>query len=202
MSNNMSNKWLITGARVLDPANDLDAVRDVLIQRTARSRVSESRIAPDGLPVVDASGLVLTPGFVDLHCHLREPGFEYKETIATGTRAAVHGGFTTVCSMANTDPVVDTPATVALHFAPGQGSRSRAGIPPCRRHARLWRHAPRGNGGFGRGGRRCVLRRRHADSRCPHDAPRPRIQSPREQACREPLRRPLACPRRRHARRT
>ena len=109
----MSNKWLITGARVLDPANDLDAVRDVLIKDGKIARVGES-IAPDGLPVVDAGGLVLTPGFVDLHCHLREPGFEYKETIATGTRAAVRGGFTTVCSMANTDPVVDTPATVTL----------------------------------------------------------------------------------------
>lgn len=109
----MSNKWLITGARVLDPANELDAVRDVLIEDGKIARIGES-IAPDGLPVVDASGLVLTPGFVDLHCHLREPGFEYKETIATGTRAAVRGGFTTVCSMANTDPVVDTPATIAF----------------------------------------------------------------------------------------
>lgn len=108
----MSNKWLITGARVLDPANDLDAVRDVLIEDGKIARIGES-IAPAGVPVINASGLVLTPGFVDLHCHLREPGFEYKETIATGTRAAVRGGFTTVCSMANTDPVVDTPATVS-----------------------------------------------------------------------------------------
>lgn len=109
----MNENWLIQGARVLDPANDLDAVCDVLIEDGKIARVAES-IAADGLPVVDASGLVLTPGFVDLHCHLREPGFEYKETIATGTRAAVQGGFTTVCSMANTDPVVDTPATVSF----------------------------------------------------------------------------------------
>lgn len=109
----MNENWLIQGARVLDPANDLDAVRDVLVADGKIARVGAS-IDSDGLPVVDASGLLLTPGFVDLHCHLREPGFEYKETIATGTRAAVQGGFTTVCSMANTDPVVDTPATVAF----------------------------------------------------------------------------------------
>lgn len=109
----MNKNWLLQGARVLDPANDLDTVRDVHIVDGKIARIGES-IAPEGLPVVDASGLVLTPGFVDLHCHLREPGFEYKETIATGTRAAVRGGFTTVCSMANTDPVVDSPATVAF----------------------------------------------------------------------------------------
>ncbi len=109
----MSESWLIQGARVLDPANGLDAVRDVHIVDGKIARVAES-IAPEGLLVVNANGLVLTPGFVDLHCHLREPGFEYKETVATGTRAAVQGGFTTVCSMANTDPVVDTPATVAF----------------------------------------------------------------------------------------
>lgn len=109
----MSENWLIQGARVIDPTNDLDAVRDVQIEEGKIALVSES-IAPKGLPVVDASGLVLTPGFVDLHCHLREPGLEYKETIATGTRAAVRGGFSTVCSMANTVPVVDSLATVAF----------------------------------------------------------------------------------------
>ncbi|MYB76906.1 MAG: dihydroorotase, partial [Chloroflexi bacterium] len=109
----MNKNWLIQGARVLDPANGLDAMQDVLIEDGKIARVTES-IAANGLPVVDASGLVLAPGFVDLHCHLREPGFEYKETIATGTRAAVQGGFTTVCSMANTDPVVDSPAAVAF----------------------------------------------------------------------------------------
>ena len=109
----MSNSWLIQGARVLDPASDFDGIRDVLIEN-GKIACIEDVIAANGIPVIDASGLVLTPGFVDLHCHLREPGFEYKETIATGTRAAVRGGFTTVCSMANTDPVVDTPATVAF----------------------------------------------------------------------------------------
>jgi dihydroorotase len=61
---------------------------------------------------LDARGLVVCPGFIDLHCHLREPGFEDKETIATGTKAAAIGGFTTVCCMANTEPPLDTPAAV------------------------------------------------------------------------------------------
>ena len=108
----MNNNWLIHGARVIDPANNLDAEADVLIRDGTIARVGRSLDAD--APTIDAGGLVVTPGFVDLHCHLREPGFEYKETIATGARAAVRGGFTTVCSMANTDPVVDTPATVAL----------------------------------------------------------------------------------------
>ncbi len=107
----MKNNWLIKGARVLDPANDFDAVRDLLIESGTIADIGEE-FSHDSAPIIDARGLVLAPGFVDLHCHLREPGFEYKETIATGTRAAVSGGFTTVCSMANTDPVVDTPATV------------------------------------------------------------------------------------------
>jgi dihydroorotase len=107
----MSNNWLVKGARVLDPSQDIDSVQNVLIEngRIAALGVEASTI---DMPEIDAQGLVLTPGFVDLHCHLREPGFEYKETIATGTRAAVRGGFTTVCSMANTEPVVDSPATV------------------------------------------------------------------------------------------
>ncbi len=109
----MKDNWLIRGARVIDPANNLDAAVDVLIQAGKVACIGETPTIDD-IPTIEASGLVLTPGFVDLHCHLREPGFEYKETIATGTRAAVRGGFTTVCSMANTDPVVDTPATVAF----------------------------------------------------------------------------------------
>jgi dihydroorotase len=109
----MKDNWLIRGARVIDPANNLDAAVDVLIQAGKIACIGETP-TNSNVPTIEANGLVLTPGFVDLHCHLREPGFEYKETIATGTRAAVRGGFTTVCSMANTDPVVDTPATVAF----------------------------------------------------------------------------------------
>ena len=109
----MSDSWLIKGARVIDPINGVDAVRDILIQAGKIAGIEESLSGIDA-PTIDAGGLVVVPGFVDLHCHLREPGFEYKETIATGTRAAVRGGFTAVCSMANTDPVTDNPATVAF----------------------------------------------------------------------------------------
>lgn len=102
-------KLRIRGARVLDPASGLDDRVDV--------DVDDGRIAGvgrdlAGVPeqVIEADGLWLTPGFVDIHTHLREPGQEYKEDIASGARAAAAGGFTTVCCMANTDPVNDSPA--------------------------------------------------------------------------------------------
>jgi dihydroorotase len=101
---------LIRGGRVIDPANQIDAVQDVLIEGDTIARVGPSLAAPEGAEVVDAAGKVVCPGFIDVHVHLREPGFEYKETVATGTRAAAAGGFTAVCCMANTHPVNDTRA--------------------------------------------------------------------------------------------
>ena len=92
---------------------------EIFCCRTAWSRgcprpVRRIRCRPGQYEVIDASGLVASPGFIDLHCHLREPGFEGKETIATGTLAAAAGGFTTVCCMANTNPVIDERAVVEL----------------------------------------------------------------------------------------
>ena len=87
-------------------------VGDVLIRDGEIATVELSIDPPEGAAVIDAGGMVVSPGFIDLHCHLREPGFEYKETIATGTRAAAAGGFTTVCAMPNTDPTMHTRATV------------------------------------------------------------------------------------------
>ncbi len=83
-----------------------------------------SIIAANGARVIEASGMVVSPGFIDLHCHLRDPGLEYKETIATGTRAAARGGFTTVCAMPNTEPTMHTRATVeyVLERARTEGS--------------------------------------------------------------------------------
>jgi dihydroorotase len=101
---------LITNGRVLDPANGVDGVQDVLIRKGLVERVGPRLAAPPDIAKVDATGKVVCPGFIDIHVHLREPGFEYKETVATGTRAAAAGGFTTVCCMANTFPVNDNRA--------------------------------------------------------------------------------------------
>ncbi|MGH7333709.1 MAG: dihydroorotase [Candidatus Rokuibacteriota bacterium] len=98
---------LIQNGRVLDPANGLDGVQDVLIRNGLVERVGPRLTALPDIAKVDATGQVVCPGFIDIHVHLREPGFEYKETVATGTRAAAGGGFTTVCCMANTFPVND-----------------------------------------------------------------------------------------------
>ena len=103
---------LITGGRIIDPAQGFDSVGDVLVSDGLIVGIEKSIEPPEGAQLVDANGMVVCPGFVDLHCHLRDPGLEYKETIATGTRAAVKGGFTTVCAMPNTEPTMHTRATV------------------------------------------------------------------------------------------
>jgi dihydroorotase len=100
---------VIKNGRVVDPANGVDGVQDVLVVDGAITRVGPS-LAADGARVIDARGRVVCPGFIDIHVHLREPGFEYKETVATGTRAAAAGGFTAVAAMANTNPVNDNGA--------------------------------------------------------------------------------------------
>lgn len=99
-------KLLVKGGRVIDPANQLDGVMDVLIEDEKIAQVG-SNLRCKNAEILDASDQLVCPGFIDLHVHLREPGFEYKEDIATGTRAAAAGGFTTVCCMPNTDPVND-----------------------------------------------------------------------------------------------
>ena len=103
---------LITGGRIIDPAQGFDSVGDVLVSDGLIMGIEKSIEPPEGAQLVDANGMVVCPGFVDLHCHLRDPGLEYKETIATGTRAAAKGGFTTVCAMPNTEPTMHTRATV------------------------------------------------------------------------------------------
>jgi dihydroorotase len=98
---------LLRGGRVVDPANSVDAVHDLLIQDGKVARLGARLAAPSDATVVDVSGKLVCPGLIDMHVHLREPGHEYKETVATGTRAAAAGGFTAVCCMANTSPVND-----------------------------------------------------------------------------------------------
>ena len=102
----MSVRLLLRGGRVVDPGRRIDRVLDVMLAEGVVERLG-SRLPPRGAQVVDAKGLVVCPGFIDLHTHLREPGREDKETIATGTRAAAAGGFTAVCAMPNTEPVND-----------------------------------------------------------------------------------------------
>jgi dihydroorotase len=104
--------FAITGARVIDPASGLDDVRTVIVRDGRIAGVERSSDAPSGAVHIDGRGSWLTPGFVDLHVHLREPGQEYKETIATGALAAVAGGFTTVIAMPNTKPAIDNAALV------------------------------------------------------------------------------------------
>jgi dihydroorotase len=102
---------LIRGGHIIDPSQGIDQVGDLLIAEGQIVQIGRN-IIPGEANILDASGLVVCPGFIDLHCHLREPGFEDKETIATGTKAAAIGGFTTVCCMANTEPPLDAPAAV------------------------------------------------------------------------------------------
>ncbi len=107
-------KLIIRNGRVIDPANRLDAVRDVLVEDGRIAGIGE-RLHVTGAEKFDATGLIVTPGFIDMHVHLREPGFEYAETIESGSRAAAAGGFTSICCMPNTSPVNDN-ATVTSYI--------------------------------------------------------------------------------------
>ncbi|MGN0327738.1 MAG: dihydroorotase [Lachnospira sp.] len=100
-------KTLIKGGRVLDPASKTDEVKDILVEDGFIKKV-EKDITEETDSTIDASGCFVMPGLIDLHVHFREPGFEHKETIRTGARAAARGGFTSVCPMPNTKPVIDS----------------------------------------------------------------------------------------------
>ena len=102
---------ILKGVRAVDPQVDLDSVCDVLIEDGKIAQIGENLSVP-GAEVRDMTGKVLVPGLVDIHVHLREPGYEFKEDIHSGTRAAAHGGFTAVCAMPNTLPVTDTALAV------------------------------------------------------------------------------------------
>ncbi len=105
---------LIRGGRVIDPSQGHDAVADLLVAEGRIAGMGQGLGAPDGAEIVDARGMVVAPGLIDLHVHLREPGREDVETVATGARAAAAGGFTAVCPMPNTDPVTDNQAAVGF----------------------------------------------------------------------------------------
>src|SRR5919197_2435262 len=105
---------VIKNGRVIDPASGRDEIADVLIE-DGSIRGVRSNLESPGAEELDASGLVVAPGFIDMHVHLREPGIEHAETIETGARAAAAGGFTSICCMPNTVPVNDS-ATVTSYI--------------------------------------------------------------------------------------
>jgi dihydroorotase len=118
---------LLRGGRILDPSQNLDETGDVLLSGgvvEAIGRIGEVRRDGDELETIDCADRVVSPGFIDVHCHLREPGREEVETIASGARAAAAGGFTAVCAMPNTDPVTDNQAAVG--FILSQARRTAA----------------------------------------------------------------------------
>src|ERR1041385_340114 len=107
---------LLTGGRIIDPSQDLDALGDLLLRDgkvTAIGKDASSKASADAKRI-DVKGLIVCPGLIDLHVHLREPGQSAKETIATGTAAAARGGFTSIVCMPNTSPAIDNAGTVAL----------------------------------------------------------------------------------------
>jgi dihydroorotase len=111
----MMRSLLIRGGRVIDPAQNLDARADVWIEDGVVKAVGENLEVAQSVDTYDAGGMIVCPGFIDMHVHLREPGFEYAETIESGSRAAAAGGFTSVCCMPNTKPVNDS-ATVTSYI--------------------------------------------------------------------------------------
>ncbi len=114
MMNKKSNSLLIQGGRIIDPSQGIDEISSLLITDGKISWLGRGEMTPPqpGYNILHAQGLIICPGFIDLHCHLRQPGFEKKETIATGTRAAARGGFTTICCMPNTNPPLDNQSSI------------------------------------------------------------------------------------------
>jgi dihydroorotase len=110
----MAAAILVSGGRIIDPSQGIDKAADLLISKGKIAWIGDEGTSPPqtDLRTIDAAGLIVSPGFIDLHCHLREPGFEDKETISTGTKAAAAGGFTTVCCMPNTNPPLDNQSSI------------------------------------------------------------------------------------------
>ena len=120
---------LVRGARVLDPGESIDARLDVLVRGGEVAALGEALDAPPGVKVIEADGCTLLPAFIDPHVHLRTPGQEHKEDLATGTAAAAAGGYCSVLAMPNTDPVVDTPQVLdSLHERAALDARVRVGF--------------------------------------------------------------------------
>ncbi len=120
----MTRPILLRGGRVVDPSQKIDGQQDVLLVNGLVEACGRNIGAPDDADVLDCADMIVSPGFIDVHCHLREPGREDVETVGTGARAAAAGGFTAVCAMPNTDPVTDNQAAVG--FIIRQAQRAKA----------------------------------------------------------------------------
>ena len=105
---------LIKGGRIIDPGQNIDYFGNLFITEGKISSLTnqDSGIPASDYEVLNAEGMIVCPGLIDFHCHLRQPGFEEKETIASGSRAAAKGGFTTICCMPNTNPPLDNKTTI------------------------------------------------------------------------------------------
>jgi dihydroorotase len=113
----MNESLLIRNGRIIDPERGIDYTGSIFIGADGLiAEISRSEITVDGssVNIIDAKGMIVCPGFIDFHCHLRQPGYEYKETVATGTLAAARGGFTTICCMPNTNPPIDSRDTIEM----------------------------------------------------------------------------------------
>jgi dihydroorotase len=113
---------LLKGGRLVDPSTNLDGIGDLLVRDGKIESAGGTVASPGDATVIDCTGQIVSPGFIDVHCHLREPGREDVETIATGARAAAAGGFTAVCAMPNTDPVTDNQAAVGFVLKQGKAA--------------------------------------------------------------------------------
>ena len=119
-------KLVLKGARILNPEQNIDKKADIVIVDGKIEKIGTDVEVPEGFDVVDLSGKIIAPGFIDMHTHLREPGFEHKETIETGVEAAVNGGFTAICCMPNTDPVADDASVI--EYIVRKGKEAMGGI--------------------------------------------------------------------------
>src|SRR3989338_8369708 len=114
-------KLFLKAGRIIDPVSGKDDTLDILIVDGRIEKIAKNISTDRSFQVMDLKGKIVTPGFIDMHVHLRQPGFEHKETIETGLRAAVKGGFTGVCPMANTQPVADSRSD--MEFQIGEARR-------------------------------------------------------------------------------